>query len=74
MRSVISKTISDFMYMKGMDAKQATEAGIEYLVRKVKGRGGVIVIDKDGNCSSGFTTKKMIHGWIEKGGETNCRF
>jgi len=74
MRSVISKTISDFMYMKGMDAKQATEAGIEYLVRKVKGRGGVIVIDKDGNCSSGFTTKKMIHGWIEKGGETSCRF
>ena len=74
MRSVISKTVSDFMYMQGMDAKQATEAGIEYLARKVKGRGGVIVIDKDGNCSSGFTTKKMIHGWIEKGGETICRF
>lgn len=74
MRSVISKTISDFMYMQGMDAKQATEAGIEYLVRKVKGRGGVIVIDRDGNCSSGFTTKKMIHGWIENGGETSCCF
>jgi beta-aspartyl-peptidase (threonine type) len=74
MRSVISKTISDFIYMQGMDARQATQAGIEYLVRKVKGRGGVIVIDKDGNCSSGHTTKKMIHGWIEKGGETHCRF
>ncbi len=74
MRSVISKTISDFMYMKGMDARQATDAGIEYLTRKVKGRGGVIVIDRDGNCASGFTTRKMIHGWIERGGETNCRF
>lgn len=74
MRSVISKTISDFMFMKGMDAQQATEAGIEYLRRKVNGRGGVIVIDKDGNCSSGLTTKKMIHGWIEKSGETFCRF
>ncbi|MGB5179909.1 MAG: isoaspartyl peptidase/L-asparaginase family protein [Gammaproteobacteria bacterium] len=74
MRAVISKTISDFIYMKGMDAKQATAAGIEYLVRKVKGRGGVIVIDHAGNCSSGFTTKKMIHGWIEKGAETRCRF
>ena len=74
MRSVISKTISDFIYMKGMDAAQATEAGIEYLTRKVRGRGGVIVIDKDGNCASGFTTKKMIHGWIEKGSETNCSF
>ncbi len=74
MRAVIAKTISDFIYMKGMDARQATAAGIEYLVRKVQGRGGVIVIDRDGNCSSGFTTKKMIHGWIERGGETRCRF
>ncbi|MGB5718641.1 MAG: isoaspartyl peptidase/L-asparaginase family protein [Gammaproteobacteria bacterium] len=74
MRSVISKTIADFMYMQGMDANQATAAGIDYLVRKVKGRGGVIVIDSQGNCSSGFTTKKMIHGWIERGGETCCRF
>ncbi len=74
MRSVVSKTISDFIFMKGMDADQATQAGIQYLVRKVKGRGGVIVIDKDGKCSSGFTTKKMIHGWIENGGESCCRF
>ena len=74
MRSVISKTIADFVYMKGMNAEEATQAGIEYLTRKVKGRGGVIVIDHDGNCSSGFTTKKMIHGWIEKGGESKVRF
>jgi beta-aspartyl-peptidase (threonine type) len=74
MRTLIGKTISDFMLMQGMDGKQATAAGIEYLRRKVKGRGGVIVIDKDGNCSSGLTTKKMIHGWIEKSGETVVRF
>lgn len=74
MRTVISKTIADFIYMKGMDADQATRASIEYLTRKVKGRGGVIVIDKDGSCSSGFTTKKMIHGWIERGGKCNVRF
>lgn len=74
MRTVIAKTISDFIYMKDMDAQQATAAGIEYLRRKVNGRGGVIVIDKDGNCSSGFTTKKMIHGWIEHGGDVIVRF
>ena len=74
MRTVISKTISDFIYMRGMDAEAATAAGIEYLTRKVKGRGGVIVIDKDGNCASGFTTKKMIHGWIEHSGKTIVRF
>jgi len=74
MRAVIAKTIADFIDMKGLDARQATAAGIDYLVRKVKGRGGVIVIDRDGRCCSGMTTKKMIHGWIEKGGETTCRF
>ena len=74
MRTVISKTISDYIYIKNMNAEQATKAGIEYLTRKVSGRGGVIVIDKDGNCSSAFTTKKMIHGWIEKGKETVVTF
>jgi beta-aspartyl-peptidase (threonine type) len=73
-RSVISKTISDFVYMKGMNGMEATDAGIEYLTRKVKGRGGVIVIDRDGLCASGFTTKKMIHGWIENSGEAVVRF
>ena len=74
MRTVIAKTISDFIYMKDFNAKAATEAGIDYLSKKVKGRGGVIVIDKNGYCASGFTTKKMIHGWIEHGGETMVRF
>jgi L-asparaginase / beta-aspartyl-peptidase len=74
MRTVISKTISDFILMKDMDAAQATKAGMAYLSRKVKGRGGVIVIDRYGKCASGFTTKKMIHGWIEQAGETMVRF
>ncbi|MEJ2214080.1 MAG: isoaspartyl peptidase/L-asparaginase family protein [Gammaproteobacteria bacterium] len=74
MRTVIAKTISDFIYMKGLDAEQATAEGVNYLNRKVSGRGGVIVIDRQGKCSSGFTTKKMIHGWIEHGGEAVCRF
>jgi len=74
MRSVIAKTIADFIYMQGMDAARATAAGIEYLRRKVNGRGGVIVIDHAGRCASGLTTKKMIHGWIEHGGEAVVRF
>ena len=74
MRTVISKTISDFIFMKQMDANEACEAGIKYLAHKVQGRGGVIVIDQNGCCASGFTTKKMIHGWIEQGGKTSVRF
>jgi beta-aspartyl-peptidase (threonine type) len=74
MRTLIGKTVSDFMLMQSMDGPQATQAGLDYLTRKVKGRGGVIVIDREGNCSSGMTTKKMIHGWIEKSGKSVARF
>ncbi|MEW8626710.1 MAG: isoaspartyl peptidase/L-asparaginase family protein [Candidatus Thiodiazotropha sp.] len=69
MRTLIGKTISDFMLMKKMDGAQATAAGIDYFKRKVQGRGGVIVVDKNGQCSRGLTSKKMIHGWIEKCGD-----
>jgi beta-aspartyl-peptidase (threonine type) len=74
MRTVIAKTIADVLYFKGGDAAFAAAEGIAYLKRKVSGRGGVIVIDRDGRCASGMTTRKMIHGWIEHGGETHCRF
>jgi beta-aspartyl-peptidase (threonine type) len=74
MRTVIAKTIADFIEMQGMDARQATAAGIDYLTRKLGGRGGVIVLDRAGRCASGFTTPRMIHGWIEQGGESVVRF
>jgi len=74
MRTVLAKRISDLVDLKGYDATQATEAGIDYLVRKVNGRGGVIVIDRNGRCASRYTTKKMIHGWIENGGEAVSTF
>lgn len=74
MRTVLAKTVADVVDYLGHDALRAAEAGIEYLVRKVNGRGGIIVIDKDGNCASRFTTKRMIHGWIEKGGKSVCTF
>lgn len=74
MRSVIAKTIADYVDMCRMDARAATEAGIEYLKRKVNGRGGVIVVDFAGNCALGHTTPKLIHGWIEHGGRAQVGF
>ena len=74
MRTVMAKTISDFVLMRGLGAQDATHAGIDYLVRKVRGRGGVIVIDKAGACAAAFTTRRMVHGWIERGGEAVARF
>lgn len=74
MRTVLAKTIADYIEFTHADANSAVEFGLDYLVKKVNGRGGMIVVDQNGNCASGFTTKKMVHGWIEHGGDTHCRF
>jgi len=73
-RTVLAKTIADLIEMKGLDASTAAQQGIEYLVRKVKGRGGFIMIDRLGTCASRFTTPCLLRGWVEKGGESQCSF
>ncbi|MGC1306184.1 MAG: isoaspartyl peptidase/L-asparaginase family protein [Phormidesmis sp.] len=73
LRTVLSKTVSDFIHFKGMDAAEAATAGIQYLVDKVNGEGGVIVIDKAGKCASAQSTSGLIHGWIEAGGKAVCK-
>lgn len=73
MRTVIAKTIADVLELEGRDAGSAVARAMEYLQAKVAGRGGVIVIDRQGRCAAGWTTKRMIHGWIEHGGAAVCR-
>lgn len=73
LRTVLAKTISDFVQFRGMDAAAATQAGIDYLVAKVNGDGGVIAIDRHGNCAAAQSTSGLIRGWIEMGGEAQCK-
>lgn len=72
-RTVLCKTISDFIHFKDMTASEAATAGIQYLVDKVKGLGGVIVIDRHGRCAVGHSTSGMIYGFIEHGQKSVCR-
>jgi L-asparaginase / beta-aspartyl-peptidase len=73
LRTVLAKTISDLVLYRGMDAADAAKAGIEYLVAKVNGDGGVIVIDRAGHCAAAQSTSGLIRGWIELGGEAHCK-
>ncbi len=73
LRTVLAKTISDIVLYRGLDAAQAAQAGIEYLLAKVNGDGGVIVIDRSGRCGAAQSTSGLIRGWIELGGEANCQ-
>ena len=74
MRTVLAKHISDLVEFKNRDAESAAQEGIEYLVNRVNGRGGVIVIDRDGRCSARSNTRTMVHGWCEHGGNAQCTF
>ncbi len=73
LRTVFAKTVSTFIEFQHLDADGAAKAGIEYLVRKVKGDGGVIVIDTQGRCGAAQSTSGLIHGWIEHEGPNTCK-
>lgn len=72
LRTVLARTISMFVQFRGMDVATAAKAGIEYLVKRVQGEGGVIVIDAAGRCATAQSTTGLICGWIEQGGEARC--
>jgi beta-aspartyl-peptidase (threonine type) len=74
LRTVIAKTIADAIAFRGDDARAAVAEGIGVLQRRIGGTGGVIVIDRDGRCAGGFTTKRMLYAAIEHGGESLCGF
>lgn len=73
LRTVFAKTVSNFVEFKGLDAAAAAQAGVDYLVERVQGDGGLIIIDTAGNCGAAQSTSGLIHGWIERGGPTICK-
>ncbi len=73
-RTVLCKMISNFIYFQQKDAAAAAMAGINYLVEKVNGLGGVIVIDRYGSCAVDHSTSGIIYGLIDKAGPGICKF
>lgn len=74
MRTVLARYLADLIELQQLDASAAAVQAMDYLVQKVSGRGGVIVIDHHGICASGWTTRTLVHGWIQHGGESCCRY
>jgi L-asparaginase / beta-aspartyl-peptidase len=61
-RTTLAKTVSEYVRYKNYTAQQAADQAIKYLVAKVSGIGGIVVIDKDGNCGASFSSEEMIYG------------
>lgn len=67
LRTVMAKHIADIVTFEHTDAPTAAQRGIDYLVERVNGLGGVIVIDSRGNIGRAYSTPGMIHGFVKAG-------
>lgn len=68
MKVVISKTACDLI-ASGLAAQQAADAAIKILAGRVKGFGGIIVIDAKGNVGQARNTPGMAYAYAMSDGE-----
>ncbi len=63
-KTTLAKTTTILIEENGLTAQNAAEAAIDFLWKKVGGKGGVIVIDNNGNVGMTYNTKKMPRAWM----------
>lgn len=51
----------------GMKIQEASEKALGYMSVRVKGNGGLIALDAEGNIGAAFTTKRMVWAYIKDG-------
>jgi len=71
MRTALAAHISFLIEQKELIAKAAAEEAVAYLIRKVNGQGGFILVDHGGRIAAAQTSDYLQHGWIEKGGQSH---
>jgi L-asparaginase / beta-aspartyl-peptidase len=67
LRASLAKTASLFVQYRGMRADEAANAAIRYLVDKVHGLGGLILVDRSGACARAHSTPGMVSATAENG-------
>ena len=72
MKVIMSKTTCDFI-ARGLDAQHAAEAAVQVLAERVKGLGGVIVVDASGRIGAAHNTLRMAHAYVTGGGDIIAR-
>ena len=74
MRFVLARVIVDYIGLRDRDGGQAVAAAMAAFGQRLQGRGGAIVIDRAGRCAAACSMRRMLHGWIEHGGQSVARF
>ncbi len=68
-RYVVAYTVSALMEMKSMSLADAANYLINEKLVDVKGAGGLIAVDKNGNVAMPFNTEGMFRGYLKSTGE-----
>jgi beta-aspartyl-peptidase (threonine type) len=72
MKIVISKSICDFLG-RGMTAQEAAHAAISLLTQRTGGRGGVVVLDRQGNLGIAHNTPYLVYAHVAPEGGITSR-
>jgi L-asparaginase / beta-aspartyl-peptidase len=62
MKVILAKSASEFM-ASGKSAQEAADEAIALLSKRTTGRGGLIVIDRDGGIGVGFSTPHLAYAY-----------
>ncbi len=66
MKIVLAKEVINFI-AQGCSAQEAADKGIKLIWERLKGRAGVIVIDKNGNTGISYNTPRMAYAYVKNG-------
>jgi beta-aspartyl-peptidase (threonine type) len=72
MKIVISKSICDFLD-RGMTAQEAAEVAVSLLGQRTSGRGGVVVLDRQGGIGIAHNTPYLVYAHITAEGRIISR-
>lgn len=67
LRTSLARTAALLVELRGLTAPEATKEAIAYLVQKVQGSGGLIMVDNKGRCGAAHSTPGMLMAVIENG-------
>jgi L-asparaginase / beta-aspartyl-peptidase len=65
----MAKTAADFLRPAASTPARAAQAAVELLANRGKGKGGLILLDKNGNPGYAFNTPRMAFGYVNAGSD-----
>ena len=67
LRTALARTAALFVEYHGMGAVAAAQAAKQLLIEKVQGLGGLIIVDRNGECAYAHSTPGMRVAWARNG-------